>query len=122
LEAGSPGWNEKKFIPKSVCSPDPVSHTYTLNKVGQLTETNVAGKKAIVTTAIAFIAEASLFASSPIRTWILLSPWAATLNAYGHKLKNLLHGCRHRRTRVISFWIRALFASDRSSKPCKNRS
>jgi hypothetical protein len=42
----------------------------------------VAGKKVIVTTAIAFIAEASLLASSPIRTWILLSLWAAALKAY----------------------------------------
>jgi hypothetical protein len=41
----------------------------------------VAGKKAIVTTAIAFMADASRFASSAIRTCTLLSACAATLNA-----------------------------------------
>lgn len=34
----------------------------------RLTDTKVAGKKAIVTTAIAFMADASRFASSAIRT------------------------------------------------------
>jgi len=43
------GSNEKKFIPKSV-------------------ETKVAGRKVIVTTAIALIAEASFVACSPILT------------------------------------------------------
>lgn len=37
-------------------------------RIRRLTETKVAGKKVIVTTAIAFIAEASFFASSPILT------------------------------------------------------
>lgn len=51
----------------------------------QLTETKVAGKNVIVTTAIAFIAEASLLASSLIRTWTLLSLWDAALKAYRSK-------------------------------------
>jgi hypothetical protein len=50
-------------------------------KARKLTETKVAGKKVIVTTAIAFIADASLFASAPICSWTLLSLWAAALKA-----------------------------------------
>jgi hypothetical protein len=52
----------------------------------RLTETKVAGKNVIVTTAMAFIAEASLLASSPICTCILPSLWAAVLKAYRYKL------------------------------------
>lgn len=57
-------------------------HYTGVQVVKQLTETKVAGKNVIVTTAIAFIAEASLFASSPMRTCILLSLWAAPWKAY----------------------------------------
>jgi hypothetical protein len=39
----------------------------------RLTDTKVDGKNAMVTTAIAFVAEASFFASPPIRACILLS-------------------------------------------------
>jgi hypothetical protein len=50
-------------------------------KARKLTETKVAGKKVIVTTAIAFVADASRFASAPICSWTLLSLWAAALKA-----------------------------------------
>jgi hypothetical protein len=62
-----------------------------------------------VTTAIALIAEASFVACSPILTWILLSLWAAVLKAcsVSHKLRHIQY---YKLTRVISFWIRALFA------------
>jgi hypothetical protein len=54
-----------------------------------LTDTNVAGKKVIVTTAIALVADASLLASSPMRTWILLLRWAAALKACLCKIRTL---------------------------------
>jgi hypothetical protein len=71
--------------------------------------------------AIAFIADASLFASSPICSWTLLSLCAAALKALHREPRRsayilLLTGL----TRVISFCIRALLASDRSSKPWRN--
>ena len=78
-------WNEKKLDPKIVCATGCISHTQThhsqLSAIGRLTETKVAGKKVIVTTAIAFIADASLFASSPICSCTLLSLCAAALKA-----------------------------------------
>lgn len=48
----------------------------------------------MVTMAIAFIADASLLASSAIRTCILLSPCAATLNACECQFTRLLHAPR----------------------------
>ena len=84
------GLNEKKLILNSVYKIGSFSKNFIHKWVGQPIETKVAGKKVIVTTVIAFIAEASLFTSSPIRTWILLSPWAAVLKACCRKLENLI--------------------------------
>ena len=63
------GSNEKKLVPKIVCQGVILAKHEGMTvsiRADELTETKVAGKKVIVTTAIAFIADASLFASSPI--------------------------------------------------------
>jgi hypothetical protein len=85
------GSNEKKLVPKIVCPISRVSCRRIYNSqqkdTVKLTEIKVAGKKVIVTTAIAFIADASLFASSPICSCTLLSLCAAALKAWFHRLR-----------------------------------
>ena len=53
------GSNEEKLVPKMVYPTGLLSQRRSYSvKVGKVTETKVASKKAIVTTAITFIAEA----------------------------------------------------------------
>jgi hypothetical protein len=60
-------------------------------EVYRLTETKVGGKKVNVTTAIALIALVSSVASSPIRTWILLSLCTALWKAYNSLVSSPPH-------------------------------
>jgi hypothetical protein len=61
------GSNKKKLVPKMVCPTGLLSQRRSYSvPVGKLTETKVASKKVVVTTAIVFIAEASHFTSLPI--------------------------------------------------------